>query len=191
MPKKWLNHRSVKTINYFGRPGLQELFEKLIDDQTDERFFNISLVGPPGIGKGNLVFAAAEHIAYAKKKSVLWMGCRVKDEKWAVKLFSDGDLSQLPVSKSLDEIWALPPVSNVEVLVVDAPTRANTSNGNAGITAFEWAGKAERGKGRDSCLVSGVICREADRSRSINLQDLTMRPPSQEVITFNRFRIPS
>ena len=75
----------------------------------------------------------------------------------AVKLFSDGDLSQLPVStKSLAEILALLPVSNVEVLVVDAPTRDNTSNGDAGITAFDWAGKAEREKGRRVIHVSSL-----------------------------------
>ena len=99
---------AVKTVKYFGRPGLKDLFEKLIDDQTGKRLFNISLIVPPDIGKSDLVFAAAEHIAYTKKKSVLWVGCRVEREEREVKLFSAsdkaaGDLSQLIVSTSLDE----------------------------------------------------------------------------------------
>ena len=186
-----INPLAAKTVNYFGRPGLQELFEKLVDDQTDERFFNISVVGPPGIGKSTLVFAAAEHIAYARKKSVLWVGRRVEGEKWNVKLFSAsdnadaaGDLIQPDVSKwsSLEEILDLPLFArDVKVLVVDAPTRANTSttgDAGTGIAALEWAGKNERIQGRRVIHVSSLGS-FADNKQTIrdhfNLQqDLTV-----------------
>ncbi|KAG7372879.1 FIST domain containing protein [Nitzschia inconspicua] len=86
--EKILNPRQVKSIKYFGRLGLQELFEELVDDQTGKQFFNISLVRPPGIGKSNLVYAAAEYIAFTKKKNVLWVGHRIAQQKMVVKLFS-------------------------------------------------------------------------------------------------------
>ena len=36
--EKMLNPLERKTIKYFGRPGLQELFAKLVDNQKDESF---------------------------------------------------------------------------------------------------------------------------------------------------------
>ena len=71
-------------------------------------------------------------------------------------------------------------------------TRANNSNGNDGITAFQWAGKAERIQRRRVIHVSSVgsFSGQQTLSDQFNLQDLTMRL-SQEVITINRFRIPS
>lgn len=91
------------------------------------------------------MFAAAEHIARTRKKSVLWVARRVGHEKWHVKMFcaSLGALIQFltPDSMSLTDILDHPSTSNVEVLVVDAPTSADDPNTSiTGIKAFQWAG---------------------------------------------------
>ena len=85
--EKLLHPLEREAIRYFGRPGLQEVFAKLVDDQNGERLFNISLVGPPGGGKSNLVFAAAEYIAFYKGQTVLWVGRRYNQESLTVKIF--------------------------------------------------------------------------------------------------------
>ena len=89
--ERLLNPNRAKCIKCCGRPGVFELFEKLVDDRANADLFNVSLIGPPGSGKSNLVFAAAEHIAFTKKQSVLWVGRRVHGEKWHVKLFRAKD----------------------------------------------------------------------------------------------------
>ncbi|KAG7340286.1 hypothetical protein IV203_023829 [Nitzschia inconspicua] len=181
--EKILNPRQVKSIKYFGRPGLQELFKELVDDQTGKQFFNISLVGPPGIGKSNLVYAAAEYIAFKKKKNVLWVGHRIAQEKLVVRLFSAdiqaaGNLFEYKTNElSVRKIMQLPTFEDVEVLILDAPTQANNETGRAGTEAFEWAGKRERESGRRVIHVSS-LGKFADKQTirdQFNLREVKMR----------------
>ncbi|KAG7372884.1 hypothetical protein IV203_033608 [Nitzschia inconspicua] len=181
--EKILNPRQVKSIKYFCRPGLQELFEELVDDQTGKQFFNISLVGPPGIGKSNLVYAAAEYIAFKKKKNVLWVGRRIPQEKLVVKLFSAdiqaaGNLFEYKTNESsVGKIMQLPTFEDVEVLILDAPTQASNKTAQAGTDAFEWAGKRERESGRRVIHVSslGSFADKQTIRDQFNLREVMMR----------------
>jgi len=178
-----LNPRRVETIKYFGRPGLKEVFEELVDDQTGKTHFNISLVGAPGMGKSSLVFAAAEFIAFKKKKTVLWVGRRFTKEVWNVKLFSGnkqaaGELFVVEnmTEKSLQKILQLPLAKDVEVLIVDAPTQADNSTGEAGADAFQWAGKNNRVNGRRVIHVSslGTFANKQTIRDQVNLREVSM-----------------
>ena len=185
---KMLNPLGVKTVHYFGRAGIPELFEILVHDQSGKHFFNISLVGPPGSGKSNLVFAAAEYIASTQGKRVLWVGRRFHDQSWKVKLFCPkpkdeqtkgaGDLLEQDESTlSLEEMLKLPMAKDVQVLVVDAPTQANTQTGAVGAAAFRWAGMKTRVGGRRVIHVSslGSFANKQTIRDEVNLREEPMR----------------
>ena len=168
-----LNPQGVENLQYYCRDGISELFHELVDDQTERRLdFNINVIGPPGVGKSNLVFAAAEHIAFTKKQNVLWVGQRTLKEPFSVKLFQKADDSGNPAvlirydtdafiadrSSPLRKIFHLATAKNVEVLIVDSPTQAeNGFDDLLGTRAFEWTGKLERKGKRRVIHVSSLV----------------------------------
>ena len=129
------------------------------------------------------MFAAAEYIAFKKKKNVLWVGRRAAQEKFVVKLFSAdnqaaGDLFVYETTeKSLEKILQIPTFKDVEVLILDAPTQANSPTGEAGLDAFEWAGKSKRKSGRRVIHVSslGSFANKQTIRDQFNLREVRMR----------------
>jgi hypothetical protein len=67
-----LTPRKTATVRYFGRQEIAELFEELVDSKAGKDPFNVSLIGHPGAGKNNLVWAVAHHLVTEKKETVLW-----------------------------------------------------------------------------------------------------------------------
>ena len=118
----------------------KEIFDKLISDQDDEDYHNISLIGAPGSGKSCLVSSAAEEIA-TRGSNVLWAARRVADEKWSVRVFMDKTVySRDPIIASLQDILDSTSSYNIKVLIIDAPTVVGTSSEIDGITAFKaWS----------------------------------------------------
>jgi len=75
-PKRTKNAWYYRDHSILGRPGVQEVFQELVDDQTGKQHYSISLVGGPSMGKRSLVATAAEYIAFKKKKKFLWVSRR-------------------------------------------------------------------------------------------------------------------
>lgn len=133
---------STNTVRYYGRDGLSDVFDILADNQETEQRYNLALVGPPGVGKSNLVWAVADHLAGKKGKSALWVSHRVFGEKWTVRRFipDKGVFGITGCPLLLSDILELD-VANVDVLILDAPTNADDNTSIDGIAAFEWATK--------------------------------------------------
>ena len=131
---------STNTVRYYGRDGLSDVFDILADNQETEQRYNLALVGPPGVGKSNLVWAVADHLAGKKGKSALWVSHRVFGEKWTVRRFipDKGVFGITGCPLLLSDILELD-VANVDVLILDAPTNADDNTSIDGIAAFEWA----------------------------------------------------
>jgi len=102
----------------------------------------LALVGPPGVGKSNLVWAVADHLASKQGKSALWVSHRVFGEKWTVRRFipEKGVFGITGCPILLSDILELD-VANVDVLTLDAPTKSTDTTSIDGIAAFEWATK--------------------------------------------------
>eukprot|EP00978_Attheya_sp_CCMP212_P022149 scaffold65731_cov32-Attheya_sp.AAC.2 len=146
-----LTPRKTETVRYFGRQGTAELFKELVDSKPGEDPFNVSLIGHPGAGKSNLVWAVAHHLVTKNKQTVLWASrCDVK-VKWELRLFEhDGktanvyELENAP--EELSDILKEPLLKDLGVLILDAPTVSKSENppSSDGVAAFEWAGKTKR-----------------------------------------------
>ena len=156
-----LNPQEVKTVYYFARDGMPELFNDIMSDQKGEKHHNIAVIGSPGSGKSNLVYAAAESLAYKGKTAVLWVGRRYRDKPWKVRFFwpSKGERSaclEEPENESTDikEILKLEKARQIEVLILDAPTRSDDESVYDGAAAFAWAGGDKRKENRRVIHVS-------------------------------------
>jgi hypothetical protein len=133
------------TVRYFGRQGMAELFQELVNSKSDTETFNVSLIGHPGAGKSNLVWAVAHHLVTQKKETVLWASRREFKAKWELRLFAhDGknahvyELENAP--KKLSDILKEAVLANLSVLILDAPTVSKSETSADGVAAFEWAG---------------------------------------------------
>jgi putative protein kinase ArgK-like GTPase of G3E family len=65
-----LTPRKTETVRYFGRQGTADLFQELVDSKPKTDPFNVSLIGHPGAGKSNLVWAVAHHLVTKNKETV-------------------------------------------------------------------------------------------------------------------------
>ena len=166
-----LNPTSSKTVRYYARDGISDLFDELIDDQfIDDQeknegcyniafdyqkkkkgYYNIALIGNPGSGKSNLAYAAAEFLAFHNKTPVLWVGRRFRSQEWVVRSFvpSEGETNGCveilsPTYTNLEDILRLERAQRAEVLVLDAPTRSDDESSGDGAAAFVWAGYLQR-----------------------------------------------
>lgn len=142
-----LNPQELKTVYYFARDGMPKLFDDITGDQKGQKHYNIAVIGSPGSGKSNIVYAAAESLAYKRKTPVLWLGRRLRNKRWQVRFFwpSAGEksacLEELEnKSKDIEEILRLEKAQQVEVLILDAPTRSDDESSYDGAAAFAWAG---------------------------------------------------
>jgi len=105
------------------------------------------------------------------------VGRRYAEEAWTVKLFSAGELFlHTTTEKSLERILLLPLAKDVVVLIVDAPTQANSPTGEAGADAFAWAGTKERVNGRRVIHVSslGTFASKQTIRDQVNLREVSM-----------------
>eukprot|EP00978_Attheya_sp_CCMP212_P017775 scaffold47860_cov39-Attheya_sp.AAC.1 len=67
---------------------MHELFNQLVTDPPkDESLFNVALLGNPGAGKSNLVWAVADYLACTSNKTVLWVSHQFSGQDWKVRLF--------------------------------------------------------------------------------------------------------
>lgn len=90
---------------------------------------------------------------------------------------STGDLYECETTEaSLGKILQLPLAKDVEVLTLDAPTKANSSTGQAGTDAFRWAGMAKRKKGRRVIHVSslGTFADKQTIRNEVNLRKVSI-----------------
>ncbi|KAG7336755.1 hypothetical protein IV203_022853 [Nitzschia inconspicua] len=102
---------------------------------------------------------------------------------FVVKLFSAdnhaaGNLFEYKTNEwSVEKIMQLPTFKDVEVLILDAPTQASNKTGQAGVDAFEWAGKRERESGRRVIHVSslGSFAHKQTIRDQFNLREVKMR----------------
>lgn len=169
-------------MRYYGRLGLDKLFDRLVrDPPKNDKFRNLALVGHPGAGKRHLVWAVADYLA-----SVLWVSHRVSGQDWKVRLFEPGrngavgslfEVSNCP--KLLSEILNLEIFEHVDVLMLDAPTKAwNAVSNDDGIAAFNWAGNDTRKENRRVIHVSslGAFTGKQTERDSIGLEEIAVRP---------------
>lgn len=66
-----LNDKMRERVDYFGREGMQELFNVLVMSQKElagayNGRYNVSLIGHPGAGTSTLAWAVAHHVANRK-----------------------------------------------------------------------------------------------------------------------------
>ena len=177
-----------ETVRYYCRLGMDEVFNKLVSDPPEnELTFNLSLVGHPGAGKSNLVWAVADYLASESKKTVLKISRRFSKNPWEVKLFEPGDengnagrvstLTGCP--KNLSDILKMDMVKDVQVLILDAPIKENDSaSGEEGTAAFLWAGGDTRKNNRRVIHVSslGGFSYKETITQAVSLKEITMRP---------------
>ena len=137
-----LNPTGRKETKYYCRKGLKtEIYDKLISNQSGEKYHNISLIGPPGSGKSCLVSSAAEEIAKEQGENVLWAARRVHSDEWSVRVFvKDNVYLQDPYTESLEDILDSARSLDIKVLIIDAPTVVKEASEKVGITAFKkWS----------------------------------------------------
>jgi hypothetical protein len=146
-----LSPRKTETVRYFGRQGIPDLFQELVDSKPKKDPFNVSLIGHPGAGKSNLVWAVAHHLVTENKETVLWASRRDVNVKWQLRLFEhDGNTAYVyeleNAPKELSDILKDGLLNNLDVLILDAPTVSKSENppSSDGVAAFEWAGKRGR-----------------------------------------------
>jgi hypothetical protein len=114
------------TVRYYGRLGLDKLFDRLVRDPPKNDYFrNLALVGHPGAGKRNLVWAVADYLASSSARTVLWVSHRVSGQDWEVRLFEPGrngavgslfEVTNCPTL--LSEILSLEIFEHVDVLML-------------------------------------------------------------------------
>ena len=174
-----------RVVRYYGREDMQEIFATLVDSHNGKVNYNLELIGAPGAGKSNLVWAAAEHLGTETTgDNVLWASRRYKGEKWNVIQFLEGavyEYSDLP--KTLDEILKLKDFSETTVLILDSPLSisdmTDTDNVHA---AYAWTGRTGVRDGRIGSRrvihVSslGASTQKAEERNQVNLYDVSVRP---------------
>ena len=74
---KILTPSASDSVRYYGREGMQELFDQLVDSREGAEDFNIEFIGAPGTGKSNLAWAMAEHLGTTE--DVIWAGATGND----------------------------------------------------------------------------------------------------------------
>ena len=150
---KILTPTASDSVRYYGREGMQELFDQLVDSREGLEDFNFEFIGAPGTGKSNLAWAVAEHLGATQ--DVIWAGRRSNSDSWEVFQFKGGivyGFDDLP--KQLSDILELDVFENSEVLIVDAPIDvSDAAQSNQGPAAYSWASnvayhQSRRGKRR-------------------------------------------
>jgi len=179
---KILTPNDSDSVRYYGREGMQELFDQLVDSREGVEDFNIEFIGAPGTGKSNLAWAVAEHLGTTE--DVIWVGRRSNSHRWEVFQFRDGNVygfDDLP--KQLSDILELDAFDNSEVLIVDAPIDvSDAAQFNQGPAAYSWASNvayhnSRRGKRRVIHVSSlGAAAKKEEDRRAINVEEKIMRP---------------
>ncbi len=173
------------TVFYFGRQGIAGLFKELIDPKEGKNTFNVSLIGHPGAGKSNLVWAVAHHLVTQNKETVLWASRRDGGAEWELRLFEHKDNSAFVYEfenapEKLGEILMDDLLKDLSVLIIDAPTvsKSQTPPSYDGLAAFQWAGTKKRKGARRVIHTSSLRAFSTDeRTLTENcLENRTMRP---------------
>jgi hypothetical protein len=179
-----LTPADTDTVRYYGRKGTDKIFDQLIIDDENERFYNISLSGAPGSGKSNLVWAAAEHLASKSNKKVMWLSRRIFNEQWTVRLFEPSttegkagvyELTNCPAE--IKDILKLEIAESVDILILDAYTNAQDSASSGdGVAAFNWTGHEGRENNRRVIHVSsfGSYAVKQTQRDATSLRDIRM-----------------
>ena len=164
---------------------MAELFAELVDSKQGKGKFNVSLLGHPGAGKSNLVWAVAHHLVSENRETVLWASHREFEEEWELRLFEwdaqvgFGRVYELEnAPKGLGDILAEDLLKDVNVLILDAPTTAKSETSVDGLAAFGWAGKKNRIGQRRVIHASSLRAYSTDERilGSNNLENTTIRP---------------
>lgn len=181
---KILSPTASDKVRYYGREGIEELFEYLVDSREGIENFNTEFIGAPGTGKSNLVWAVAEHLGTAKGMDVIWAGRRSNADRWEVFQFKDGivyGFENLP--EGLSVILQLGSLRNSNVLIVDAPIDVSDAGQlNQGPAAYRWASNTAyhqtRVGNRRVIHVSslGASTKKGEERRVINVEEKVMRP---------------
>jgi hypothetical protein len=67
---------------------LDALFNQLVTEPAEnEQYLNVTLIGNPGDGKSNLVWAVADFLACDSGKKVLWLSRQFSGQAWKVRFF--------------------------------------------------------------------------------------------------------
>lgn len=147
-----LTPKKLETVHYYCRDGISELFDELVKPKMGESKFNVSLIGHPGTGKSNLVWAVEHYLVAKTEATVLWASRHDAAETWQLRLF-ERDTDENPriyqlenAPKELRDILEEPVLEHLQVLILDAPTRTKSTHppSDDGVAAFEWAGKEDQ-----------------------------------------------